>query len=67
MLPELFSASKGKFALIFNEKLIGIFTSKDDALNYGLEKIGNNEFLIREILPIQEPLYFFHGIGICPS
>ncbi len=67
MLPELLSTSLGKYALIFEEKLYGTFTSKEDALNYGLEKIGNKEFLIREIVHIQEPLYFFHGISACQS
>jgi len=67
MLPELLAASAGKFALIFEEKLLGVFTSKEDALSYGIEKVGEKEFLIREITRIQEPLYFFHGISVCLS
>ncbi len=67
MLPELLSSDLGKFALIHNGKLIGTFTSKEDALKYGLEKIGNEEFLIREITQLEEPLYFFHGISSCLS
>ena len=67
MLAKLLSSDQGKFALIYNGKLLGTFTSKEDALKFGLEKIGNEEFLIREIKQLQEPLYFFHGISSCPS
>jgi hypothetical protein len=65
MLPKLLSSEKGKFALVYNGKLLGTFTSKEDALKFGIEKVGNEEFLIRLIVPTQEPLYFFHGVSTC--
>ena len=65
MLPKLLLSDKGKFALVFDGKLLGTFTSKEDALKFGIEKVGNEEFLIRQIIPTQEPLYFFHGVSAC--
>jgi len=65
LLPELLSSDAGKFALIFKGNLLGTFTSQEDALKFGLDKVGNKEFLIRQIVPITEPLYFFHGISSC--
>ncbi len=66
MLPKLLSSDQGKFALVYEGKLVGTFTSQEDALKFGLEKIGNTDFLIKQIVSLQEPLYFFHGISACP-
>ena len=67
LLPKLLSSDQGKFALIYEGKLLGTFTSQEDALKFGLEKVGNKEFLIRQIVPQLEPLYFFHGVSKCLS
>jgi hypothetical protein len=63
MLPKLLSSDKGKYALIYDGKLLGTFTSKEDALKFGIEKVGDEEFLIRHIVQDEEPLYFFHGVA----
>jgi len=65
LLPGLLSSDAGKFALIFDGRLLGTFTSQEDALIFGLNQVGNKEFLVRQIVPITEPLYFFHGVSLC--
>jgi hypothetical protein len=65
LLPGLLATEQGKYALIFKGKLLGTFTSKEDALKFGLAELGDQEFLIREITALAEPLNFFHGISVC--
>jgi len=47
--PDLLKESRGKFALIKDEKLVGTFDTDLDAYKVGLEKFGNVPFLIRRI------------------
>ena len=47
--PELLAKSKGKFALIKGEELIGTFDTDGDAYKFGLSKFGNTPFLIIKV------------------
>lgn len=47
---ELLESSKGQFALIKGNKLIGTFESEAEAYKTGIEKLGNVPFLIKEIV-----------------
>lgn len=49
MKPKLLEQSRGKFALVKSENLIGIFDSDQDAYKAGLEKFGSVPFLIVRI------------------
>lgn len=48
---ELLESSKGQFALIKGNKLIGTFELEAEAYKTGIEKLGNVPFLIKEIVP----------------
>lgn len=48
MLPELL-ANEGKYAVIHNDKLIGIYESYADALKTGYEQCGLDQFLVKQI------------------
>jgi hypothetical protein len=48
--PELLKQSKGKFALIKGERLVGAFDTDADAYKAGLLEFGNTPFLITQIL-----------------
>lgn len=50
--PELLKDRKGKFALIKGEKLIGTFDTDLDAYNAGLKELGNEPFLIIQVLEV---------------
>lgn len=53
---ELLAESKGRFALIKKNKLIGIFINQIDAINQGFIKFKNTPFLVKQILD-SEPIY----------
>jgi hypothetical protein len=55
--PELLS-EEGKFAVIFDGELIGVFAAYEDALKSGYAKCGVKPFLVKKILAI-EPVNFF--------
>ena len=57
-LPELLKSDTGKFALVKEDQVIGVFAAITDALSYGYEKYNRQAFFVREITPIQEPLDF---------
>ena len=47
---KLLESSKGQYALIKEENLIGTFKSEAEAYKAGIEKYGNVPFLIKEIV-----------------
>ena len=57
-LPELLVSDTGKFVLIKEDRVIGVFVAMEDALIYGYEKYLDQPFFVSEILPTQEPMDF---------
>lgn len=55
---KLLAEAKGQYALIKEDKIIGTFSSFDDALAEGYKKFGNKPFLVKEITDIEEVNYF---------
>jgi len=41
--------NRGKFVLIKNQKIVGIYDSYIDALQEGIKKFGEEKFLIQEV------------------
>jgi hypothetical protein len=67
LLPTL-SASEGKFALIVNAELKGIFDTYSDALAAGYKEAGLSPFLIQRIATTESVSYFTREIGAdCPT
>jgi hypothetical protein len=52
--PDLLKQSLGKFALIKDQSLAGVFDTDADAYKFGLEKFGNVPFLIIRIQEAEE-------------
>ena len=48
----------GKFALICGEKLVGTFTTFDEAYGEGVRQFGDKEFLVRMIVKNPPPENF---------
>ena len=48
-LPELLKEQRGRFALIKNQEIQGIYSSVEDTLKNGYEKFNNTDFLVQEI------------------
>lgn len=45
----------GQFVLIKGEKMVGNFTTEEEAYKAGVERFGNTPFLIRQVLK-EEPI-----------
>jgi len=55
---ELVGKAKGKFVLIKDNEIIGIFDAKIDAIRHGYEHFGNVPFLVKQIVEVETPQNF---------
>jgi hypothetical protein len=55
---QLIGKSNGKFALIKDDKVIGVFDTKIDAIRQGYERFGNVPFFVKQIVEIDIPQNF---------
>jgi hypothetical protein len=55
---ELFLRAPGKYALVKQAELIGIFETELDAVRAGYRQIGNEAFLVKHIVEADVPLTF---------
>ena len=53
-LPELKRENEGRFVLIQGEQVVDIFTSYEDALKVGYEKLGLDPFLVKKIEAVEQ-------------
>jgi len=49
---------KDKFALIKDRELLGTFTTHDEAYQHGVDKLGNQPFLIKKVIEEEELVQF---------
>jgi hypothetical protein len=59
---HLLGTAEGKFVLIHNDQVIGIYDSKMDAIAEGYRQFGNVPFLVKQILKIEAPLNFMSNL-----
>lgn len=55
---ELLGANSGKFVLIKDEQIVGVFDTQVDAIRAGYERFGNVPFLVRQIVQVEVPQNF---------
>lgn len=55
---ELLREAAGKFALVKDDALIGIFDSETAAIRQGYELLGNVAFLVKQVTEADIPLSF---------
>lgn len=55
---ELLKACGGQFVLVKGATLVGAFTTEQEAYRAGLEKFGNEAFLIKKVAPEEEVAHF---------
>jgi len=66
-LPGLL-AQQGKFVVIHEDKVIGVFVSYEDALKLGYEKCGLNPFLVKKIQAVEQVQFFSRDLEFsCPT
>ena len=56
-LPRLL-AYAGKFAVVFQDNVVGVFATYEDALQAGYAKAGLDPFLIKRIEAVETVQYF---------
>lgn len=61
LLPSL-ATDQGKFVLIQDSKLVGVYESYQDALSVGYEKFGISPFLVKKILATENIQFFSRNI-----
>lgn len=59
---HLLATAEGKFVLIRNDQVIGVYDSKMDAIAEGYRQFGNVPFLVKQILRIEAPLNFMSNL-----
>ncbi len=68
-LPSLLSnGEEGKFVLIRETEVAGVFSSFEDGLRVGTEKFGTAPFMVKKI-EARETVYTFTGgiVSPCPT
>lgn len=55
---ELLTEAKDKFALIKQNKVLGTFSTYEDALAEGYKRFGNTAFLVKQVSEVEEVNYF---------
>ena len=58
---RLLDIAEGKFVLIHNSQVIGIYDSKMDAVTAGYQLFGNVPFLVKQIVKTETPLNLTTG------
>jgi len=64
-LPDLIKTDLGKFVLIKEDKIIGVFAAIVDALSYGYEKFRDQPFFVRQISLTMQPMDFTNHHLFC--
>ena len=55
---ELVGQSRGKYVLIKDDRIVGVFDSEMDAAHQGYERFGNVPFLVKQVVEVEVPLDF---------
>lgn len=59
---QLLGTAEGKFVLIRNDQVIGVYDSKMDAIAQGYQKFGNVPFLVKQIVKVEAPQNFVSNL-----
>ena len=59
---HLLATAEGKFVLVRNDRVIGVYESKMDAIAQGYSLFGNVPFLVKQILKIEVPQNFVSNL-----
>lgn len=61
-LPSLLT-QQGKYVLIHDEEVIGIYDSYEDALKFGYGQFKLDPFLVKQIAPAERVSFFTRDLG----
>lgn len=62
---QLLASALGKYVLIYGDQVLGTYDTENDAVVEGYRKCGNVPFLVKLVVPFEQPLRFISGhLGI---
>lgn len=64
---ELIKEHNGKYILIKEKEIIGIYETQQDAIKIGIERFGNTPFLVKKIELIEQPQNFTSNLIKCET
>lgn len=64
-LPHLIAEAQGKFALVFEDSVAGIFDTYADALNAGYQKFQLKPFMVKQIATDEQAHFFTRDLAAC--
>lgn len=64
-LPRLLAESPGKFALVHQDSVVGVFDTYQDAVTAGYAGFKLDPFMVKRIAQPEEILYFSRDLAIC--
>ena len=64
---RLIKEANGKFVLIKGKEIVNIFDTQMDAIKVGIDKFGNEPFLVKKIEEVDQKQNFTSNLIICPQ
>ena len=64
---EEWEGREGEYILIKDEKVVGFFSSYDDALRQGYQQFGLDSFLVKQISTLERAHFISRNIQPCPT
>lgn len=65
--PPKLLQNEGRYILIHEDTVAGVYDTYPDALKAGYEKYGLKSFLVKEIEAIEQIQYFTRDLAPCPT
>jgi len=59
---NLLASHEGKYVLLHNDDVLGVFDSQMDAINWGYKELGNVPFLVKQVNRLDVPLSFVSNL-----
>ncbi len=59
---NLLGANEGKYVLIHDDDVLGVFDNQMDAINRGYKELGNVPFLVKQVNKLEVPLSFVSNL-----
>ncbi len=56
-LPALLEKDAGRFVLIHGEDIVGVWDTKEQALEEGYDRIGLEPFLVKQVMAHETPIF----------
>ena len=66
-LPRLIAEAQGKFALVREDKVEGVYDTFQDAVKAGYDKFGLTPFMVKQIVATERIQHFSRDLAQCPK